>query len=80
MKLRAFRRVKTSGDPDLGADRIHGLFVLSAANQRWLEYRGLSLEEGLGGSWKAAIHPDDLSIFLDAWLASVASTEPFDGT
>jgi PAS domain S-box-containing protein len=47
-------------------------------NQRWLEYTGLSLEEGLGWSWKAAFHPDDRARCDAKWRAAVAAGEPFE--
>ena len=28
-------------------------------NQRWLDYTGLSLQEGLGWGWKAALREDN---------------------
>jgi len=45
-------------------------------NQRWGEYTGLSLEEGLGWKWGEAIHPDDVARFMDEWRATLASGEP----
>ena len=29
-------------------------------NEQWTVYSGMSLEEGLGWGWRAAVHPDDL--------------------
>jgi PAS domain S-box-containing protein len=46
---------------------------LDFINQRWLEFSGVSLEEGLGWGWEAAVHPDDLARFVDEWRAAVAS-------
>jgi PAS domain S-box-containing protein len=46
---------------------------LDFINRRWLEFSGLSLEEGLGRGWEAAVHPDDLARFVDEWRAAVAS-------
>ena len=34
-------------------------------NQRWLEYTGLSLEEGLGRGWQATHHPEHRARFVD---------------
>jgi PAS domain S-box-containing protein len=45
-------------------------------NQRWLDYTGLSLEEGCGWGWQAAIHPDDLGKLMATWLGLLASGEP----
>jgi PAS domain S-box-containing protein len=47
-------------------------------NQRWLEYTGLSLEEGLGWGWTAAIHPEDLSRFEENWHAAVTTGQPLE--
>jgi formate hydrogenlyase transcriptional activator len=45
-------------------------------NQRWLDYAGLSSEEGRGWGWQAAIHPDDLGKLMATWLGLLASGEP----
>ena len=47
-------------------------------NQRWLESTGLSVEDGLGWNWGSAVHPDDLTRFVDAWHAAVAAGEPME--
>ena len=47
-------------------------------NQRWLEYSGLSLEEGLGWGWQAAIHPEDRARLVDEWRAALAAGEPLE--
>lgn len=36
-------------------------------NRYWCEYTGLSREVALDHGWQTAIHPDDLSSFLDNW-------------
>src|SRR6185503_19077449 len=41
-------------------------------NKRWLEYTGLSLEQGLGQGGQAAIHPEDLARLRDEWRAALA--------
>ncbi|MGH9475331.1 MAG: PAS domain-containing protein [Terriglobales bacterium] len=45
-------------------------------NQRWCQYTGLSLQEGRGWGWLAAIHPDDLSNLRARWHAILASGQP----
>jgi PAS domain S-box-containing protein len=45
---------------------------LDFINRRWLEFSGVSLEEGLGWGWQAAIHPDDVARFVDEWRTAVA--------
>jgi PAS domain S-box-containing protein len=47
-------------------------------NQRWQEYTGLSLEEGLGWGATGAVHPEDLPMLMDDWRRAVASGEPFE--
>ena len=45
-------------------------------NQRFREYTGLSMEEGMGWGWIQAFHPDDRRI--EEWRAALAVGEPFE--
>src|SRR5215469_5870977 len=45
-------------------------------NQRFREYTGLSLEEGLGWGWIKVLHPDDRR--MEEWRAALAAGEPFE--
>ena len=36
-------------------------------NRRWLEYTGLTVQQGMGSGWQGAVHPDDLERVLDNW-------------
>src|SRR5713226_150429 len=45
-------------------------------NQRFREYTGLSLEEGLGWGWLNAFHPEDRA--EEEWRAAFAAGEPFE--
>jgi PAS domain S-box-containing protein len=47
-------------------------------NQRWLEYTGLSLEQGLGRGGRAAVHPEDLPRLGDEWRAALAEGKQFE--
>jgi PAS domain S-box-containing protein len=47
-------------------------------NQRFREYTGLPLEEGLDEGWMKAIHPEDRSKFEDEWRTALAAGKPFD--
>jgi PAS domain S-box-containing protein len=47
-------------------------------NQRWLEYTGLSLKEGLDWGGKVAVHPEDLARFMDEWRAALADGRPLE--
>ena len=47
-------------------------------NQRWLEYTGLSMKEGLDWGGKVAVHPEDLARFMDEWRAALAEGKPLE--
>jgi PAS domain S-box-containing protein len=47
-------------------------------NQRWLEYTGLSLREGLDWGGKVAVHPEDLARFMDDWRAAFTEGKPLE--
>jgi PAS domain S-box-containing protein len=47
-------------------------------NQRWLEYTGMNLEQGLGWAWQPGYHPDDLGNVLSKWRAAVAEGKPLE--
>src|SRR5437870_2175095 len=47
-------------------------------NQRWLEYTGLSLEQGLGWGWKKVFHPEDLAGLEAKWSVAVATGQPLE--
>jgi PAS domain S-box-containing protein len=48
-------------------------------NQRWREYTGLSLEEATGSGWETAIHPQDLSTYVNMRSTSIASGKAYEG-
>jgi PAS domain S-box-containing protein len=50
---------------------------LDFLNRGWLEYVGAPLTDLLGWGWTSKIHPEDVEAFVDRWLASVQSGEPF---
>ena len=50
---------------------------LNFLNRGWVEYIGVPLTELLGWGWTSKIHPEDVEAFVDRWLASVRSGEPF---
>src|ERR1700686_5199528 len=45
-------------------------------NRNFLEYTGLSLEQGLGWGWMNAFHPDDRLIV--EWRAALAGEKPLE--
>jgi PAS domain S-box-containing protein len=47
-------------------------------HHRWLDYIGLSDEEG-GWGWRTAIHPEDSEDAVDAWRDIIASKKPGEG-
>jgi PAS domain S-box-containing protein len=48
------------------------------ANQRWLEYTGLSLQDTSGFGWRTALHPDDVATHVERWRESIATGTPFE--
>jgi PAS domain S-box-containing protein len=48
------------------------------ANNRFVEYSGMSAAQTAGSGWQAAVHPDDLPRHDCKWRASVASGEPHE--
>jgi PAS domain S-box-containing protein len=47
------------------------------ANQRLLDYTGLSLEESVGEGWRKAVHPEDEMRVLQAWMEALAADIDF---
>jgi PAS domain S-box-containing protein len=47
-------------------------------NQRWLDYTGMTLDQGLGWAWQPGYHPDDLGDVLSKWRAAVAERKPLE--
>ncbi len=56
-----------SNDPDGHVDFL---------NQRWLDFTGLSAEQGAGWGWSTAVHPEDVNDLVEYWRdALVAGTQ-----
>ena len=47
-------------------------------NQRWLDYTGLTAEQGLADGWLRFVHPDDLPSCLKGWDAARAEGRSFE--
>jgi len=47
-------------------------------SQRWLDYTGMSLEQGLGWAWQPGYHPDDLGNVLRKWRTAIAEGKPLE--
>ena len=45
-------------------------------NQRFREYTGLSLQDGMGWGWMNAFHPDDR--LMGEWRSALAAGKPFE--
>jgi PAS domain S-box-containing protein len=48
------------------------------ANQFWLDFTGMTLEETQGTGWTATIHPDDLERVAQLWTKALQSGEPIE--
>ncbi len=48
------------------------------ANQRLLDYTGMSLEETCGEGWRKAVHPDDELRVLQSWMEALAADRDFE--
>jgi PAS domain S-box-containing protein len=78
-----WHRMSTLVDSRKSLDTIPGLVwsstpdgYISYLNQRWLEFTGFTLEQGVGWGWRAAIHPDDLPALEAFWRSLLtAGTE-----
>ncbi len=46
-------------------------------NQTWLQYVGCTLEDLLGWKWTDWIHPEDVTMIVEKWRASLASGAAF---
>jgi PAS domain S-box-containing protein len=51
---------------------------ITFANQRLLDYTGMTLEESRGEGWHAAVHPEDESRVLDEWMKALARDIDFE--
>src|SRR3984957_17658882 len=47
-------------------------------NKRFVEYSGLSADQGAASGWQAAIHPDDLERQAGKWMEAVATGKPHE--
>ena len=47
-------------------------------SERWLDFTGLSAEEGNGNGWAAAFHAQDRATVIEKWRSAVATEESFE--
>lgn len=52
--------------------------ILNFANNRMIEFFGLSAEAIIGGGWLGHVHPDDLQDTIKRWSESLQSGEPYE--
>jgi PAS domain S-box-containing protein len=48
------------------------------ANQFWISYTGLKLEQTQGSGWASVVHPDDVERVFQIWNHSLQTGEPAD--
>ena len=47
-------------------------------SQNWLDYAGLSREQGMGWGWESAVHPEDSDRVIGNWRAALAAGKPVE--
>jgi diguanylate cyclase (GGDEF)-like protein/PAS domain S-box-containing protein len=52
--------------------------AILTVSSRWIEFTGITPEDGLGAGWLAALHPDDIQPTQDRWGQSLRSGLPYD--
>ena len=70
-----FRNMADSAPVMIWVSDTHNLCTY--VNKQWLDFTGRSLEEELGDTWTAGIHPEDLDRSLQTYKSASESREPF---
>jgi PAS domain S-box-containing protein len=70
-----FRRIADASPVLLWISDVSGLRTLS--NKAWCNFTGLSEEESLAESWRAAVHPDDSTVYQAKWVECVREQKRF---
>src|SRR5204863_3455961 len=52
--------------------------VLDYFNRRWYEFTGSAFDEASDATWRAIVHPDDVTRSDQAWQISIASGQPYE--
>lgn len=47
-------------------------------NQTWLDFTGRTFEEEQGSGWTESVHPDDLDLCMQKFMAAFNAREPFE--
>ena len=47
-------------------------------SESWLDYLGITMEQGLGWGWASTIHPEDVDRVVANWRAGLAAGEPVE--
>src|SRR5262249_47974702 len=52
--------------------------LIDYANQQWVEYVGVPVEQSTGRKWMEAVHPDDIESMGQRVIESVETGQPFE--
>jgi diguanylate cyclase (GGDEF)-like protein/PAS domain S-box-containing protein len=52
--------------------------AIDFANQKWVDYSGLTLEQSCGMGWTSVIHPDDLAFCVETWNSALRSGNSYE--
>jgi PAS domain S-box-containing protein len=50
--------------------------VVDFVNRRWVDYTGMTLEQGVGSGWNRMVHPDDIERVLSKWRKLISEGKP----
>ncbi|TBR59682.1 hybrid sensor histidine kinase/response regulator [Westiellopsis prolifica IICB1] len=47
-------------------------------NQRWYEFTGQTIDQGMGSGWMEVVHPEDIQLAMEAFTQSLNTGKPYE--